>query len=163
MGRDWVWVAPMVSLALVTVGQATNADGDLSSGLLPRLIAAAAVGFALLGLRLIAVHGPDVTRLVLIGGSWTTLAFLWMAGFFVAVEVGALLGIDENEAGFMAVLPAISMTFGLLSIAPAVVSSAFGLGGSAAVPRLGVFAISWVMVGPSARPGRLAVIRGARG
>ena len=78
LGRDWVWVAPIVSLALVVVGLATNTDGDLRRGLFLRLMAAAAVG------------------------------------------VGASV-------------------------------------------LLGVFAGSWVMIGLSVRPGKLAVIREARG
>lgn len=184
----------MVSLLLVAVGQATNADGDLRSGMFPWLMAAAAVGLAVLGLRLIAVHGPDVPRSVLIGGWWTTLAFLGIAGFFVAVGVGALVGIDEDEAGPLAVLPMISMAFGLLSMTPATATLAFGAGRAGVLPRwgvwalwtvtpllvallvyggfaegpaetvgasllLGVFAVSWVVVGVSVRPANLAVTR----
>ncbi len=197
LGRDWVWVAPLVSLALVAVGQATNTDGDLRSGLFPWLMAAAAVGLALLGLRLIAVHGPDVIRSVL-GGWWTTLAFVGIAGFFVAVAVGALLGIDEDEAGALAIVPVIAMAFGLLSMTPAVSVLAFGARRAGVLPRwgvwalwtatpllvvllvyggladgpaetvgvsvlLGVFAVSWVVIGMSVRPGNFAVIGEAGG
>jgi hypothetical protein len=188
----------MVSLALVAAGQATNTDGDIRSGLFPWLMAASAVGLALLGLRLIAVHGPDVTRSVLIGGWWTTLAFLGIAGFFVAVAVGGLLGIDEDEAGALATLPVIAMAFGLVSMTPAVAVLAFGARRAGVVPRwgvwamwtaapllvlllvyggladgpaeavgasvlLGVFAVSWVVIGLSVRPGNLSVIGEAGG
>jgi hypothetical protein len=193
LGRDWVWAAPLVSLALVAVGQATNADGDIRSGLFPWLMAAAAVGLALLGLRLIAVHGPDVPRSVLIGGWWTTLAFLAIAGFFVAIAVGGLLGIDEDEFGALAILPVIGMAFGLLSMTPAVAVLAFGARRAGILPRwgvwgmwtvtpllvvllvyggladgpaetvgasvlLGVFAVAWVVIGLSVRPGNHSVI-----
>ena len=39
--------------------------------------------------RQTSVHGPDVTGAVLIGSWWTTLAFLGIAGFSIAVAVGA--------------------------------------------------------------------------
>jgi hypothetical protein len=187
LGGPWVWAAPVASLSLVAVGQATNADGDIRSGMFPWLMAVASAGLALLGLRLLAVHGPDPSRPVLVGGWWTILAFLGISGFFLAVAVGALLGIDEESAGVLSILPVVSMAFGLLSMTPAVGLLAFGAGRANVLPRwgmlalwtatpmlvviliygglaegsvetvgvsflLGVFAISWVVVGVSVRP-----------
>lgn len=104
-------------------------------------MAAAAVGLALLGPRLIAVHGPDVSRSVLIGGWWIALAFLGIAGFFVAVAVGALLGIDEDDAGVFALLPMLSMAFGLLSMTPAAAMAAVGTARAGVIAWWGVAAL----------------------
>lgn len=141
LGRDWAWSAPVVSLSLVAIAQASNPEGDLRSGMFPWLMATAAFGPALLALRLIAFHWPDAPRTVLIGGWWTTLAFLGIAGFFVAIAIGSLLGIDENEAGPLALLPVISMAFGLMSMTPATAMLAFGASQAGAVPRWGVWAL----------------------
>ena len=140
----------------------------------------------------VAVHLPRVPPTVLIGGWWTTLAFLGIAGFFIAIGVGALLGIDEDDAGPLALLPVMAMAFGLVSMTPASALLAFGVSRAGVVPRWGgwalwvvsplivvllvygglaegtaetvgisavliVFALSWVVVGFSVRPARIAV------
>lgn len=145
VGGDWVWAAPIAALILVAVGQATNSDGDIRSGMFPWFMAAAAVGLALLCLRLVAVHAQSASRSALIGGWWATLAFLGIAGFFVAIGVGAVLGIDEDDAGALALLPVIAMAFGLLSMTPAVALLALGAGRSGVLPRWAVGALWTIM------------------
>lgn len=144
LGADWLWAAPVASSVLVGIGQATNADGDLRSGGFPWFMAVASVCLAFLCLRVIGVHERRPSRPVVIGGWWTALAFLGIAGFFVAIGVGALVGIDEESMGAVAWLPVLSMAFGLLSMAPAVALVAFGAGRAAVLPRWAVWAL-WLV------------------
>ncbi len=135
------WTAPILALVLVGAAQATNPSGDLRLGAFPWLVAVAAAGLAYLSLSIVALHGPDPARLILLGGWWVALAFAGVAGFFVAVGVGELFGVDPESAGILSLVPLVSMAFGLLSMTPAM--AVLGMGASRAdlLPGWGVAAI----------------------
>ena len=140
---SWAWTAPILALLLVGVAQATNPSGDLRLGAFPWLVALAAAGLAYLSLSIVALHAPDSGRLVVIGGWWVALAFAGVTGFFVAVGVGEMFGIDPDSAGILSWIPLLSMAFGLLSMTPAMAILAVGAARAEVLPRWGVAAI-WV-------------------
>jgi hypothetical protein len=99
--------APLIGVLVGGVGVAINSAvdaGDLRVGLLPWALTFAMACLAAFCLGLLAVHGPSPRRLVVVGAWWTTLAILGMAGFFLAVAIGELIGVDEEYAG-VATLP----------------------------------------------------------
>lgn len=131
--------APLVAVVLVTVA-VLSTSGDIREGAFPWLMASAAIALAWCALGLVALHG-ERRGATTIGGWWTALAFLGVAGFFVAVGVGALLGIDEEAAGPLALLPVISMAFGLVSMTPAIVVLALGATRRRVLPGWGIAAL----------------------
>lgn len=108
-------VAPVGALVAGIVGFTTNQGGDIRTGMFPL---AMAVGFTLLATcaqAVLRVHDRP-RRMLTIGGWWTTLALLGPAGFFAAVAVGAMLGLDEETLGGFAILPGASMGFGIITL-----------------------------------------------
>ena len=144
LAGERIWVAPLVALVLVAVGQLSNPGGDIREGAFPWLMASAAVGLGLLCLRLVAVHGSEPGRWVAVGGWWAALAFAGIASFLVAVGVGAMFGIEEDSLGWLAWLPVSAMAFGLVSMTPALALLAVGAGRASVLPRWGVWAL-WTL------------------
>jgi hypothetical protein len=92
---------------------------------------------------LLAVHAPESGGWVLTGSWWTALAFLGIAGAFLAIAVGGALGIEEESVGLLAWLPVAGMAFGILSMTPALVVLAVGAGRRRILPGWGLAAV-WV-------------------
>ncbi|HUG85765.1 MAG TPA: hypothetical protein VMM13_14465 [Euzebya sp.] len=97
------------------MGFATNQGGDIRSGLFPLAMAVAFTLLATCAQAVLRVHAQQ-SRMVTVGGWWTTLALLGPAGFFGGVAVGAMLGLDEETLGGFAILPVASMAFGILTL-----------------------------------------------
>ncbi|MGF1617232.1 MAG: hypothetical protein ACFCU2_05415 [Acidimicrobiia bacterium] len=135
--------APVLALILVAVAQVATPSGDIREGIYPWFIALAAALFALCCFGLLAIHGPDTGKWVLIGSWWAALAFFGLAGGFLAIAVGGLLGIDEEAAGPFALLPLIGLAFGFVSMAPALAVAAVGASRRKVLPKWGRVAL-WV-------------------
>lgn len=136
-------VAPVAALLLVAIAQVATPSVDIREGVFPWFVALAAVLFSICCLGLLAVHVPDDGRWILIGSWWATLAFLGLAGGFLAIAVGGLLGIDEEAAGPFALLPVLGLAFGFVSMAPALIITAVGTTRRKVLPRWGRIAL-WV-------------------
>ncbi len=108
-------LAPIAALAAATVGFATNQGGDIRTGLFPLAMAVAFTLLAICAHAVLRVH-EQPTRMLTIGGWWTTLALLGPAGFFGGVAIGAMLGLDEETLGGFAILPVGSMAFGIVTL-----------------------------------------------
>jgi hypothetical protein len=109
-------------------------DGDLRVGLLPWALAFAMVCLAACCLGLLAVHGPSPARVLIVGAWWTALAILGVAGFFLAVAIGELIGVDEEDVGLAALPPLLGIMFGAVSMAPALAILAAGIGRARILP-----------------------------
>lgn len=135
--------APLVAAAAGTVAIAAMlAGGDLRAPLVAAGWATAATALAVTALGIIAAHRPVAPTAVLVGGRWTAAALLGLAGFFVAVGVGGLLGIAEDSAGLLGRLPVVSMAFGLLSMPVALAVFAVAVARVAVLPRTIVIALA---------------------
>ena len=119
-------VAPFTALAVIAIAQVTTPSGDIREGAFPWLFALDALLFALCCMGLLAVHSPNPGRWLVIGTWWTALAFLGVAGGFLAIAVGSVLGIDEEAAGPFTLLPLIGLAFGVISMTPALIAAAIG-------------------------------------
>lgn len=135
--------APIAALLAVTLAIAFSGDGDIRDGIFPWAMAFAAVCLAMCALGVVAVHRGHSNRWVLVGGWWTTFAMAGVAGAFFAIGVGALLGITEDEAGALSVLPFVAMAFAILSMTPALASLGVGVTRAHVLPRWGVAAV-WI-------------------
>ncbi|HUF96232.1 MAG TPA: hypothetical protein VMO52_09155 [Acidimicrobiia bacterium] len=133
--------APAAALILVAIAQVATPSGDIREGVYPWFVALAAVLFSLCCFGLLAVHAPDADRWVLVGSLWAALAFLGLAGGFLAIAVGGLLGIDEEAAGPFGMLPLIGLAFGFLSMAPALIIAAVGATRRKVLPKWGRVAL----------------------
>lgn len=112
----WVGpIAPTAALVVGILGVATNQGGDIRSGLFSLAMAVAFTLLATCAQGVLRIHERP-PRMVTIGGWWTTLALLGAAGFFAAVAVGAMLGLDEETLGGFAILPVASMAFGIVTL-----------------------------------------------
>lgn len=112
--------------------------------MVPWFFGAIPVCLALTCLGLVGIHED---RWVTVGGVWTALALLGLSGFFFAVGIGGLTGLQdlpEDELGLLAWLPIVSFGFGFLSLTPALVVTAVSTGKAALLPRWGVWAL-WFM------------------
>lgn len=132
--------APWLGIVVGAVGVALNStvdDGDLRVGVFPWAMSLVVVCLALCCLGLLNGHAPTSNAWTVVGTWWTTAALLGIGGFFVAIGVGSLLGIDETEAGAVAIIPVVGMAFGLLSMTPALVTLAVGVGKAGKLSRWG--------------------------
>lgn len=68
---------------------------------------------------------PNISLTV--GALWTALAFLGIGGFFLALAIGGLLGIEEEEAGPAIIPPLLGVMFGVASMGPASLVFAVGV------------------------------------
>jgi hypothetical protein len=138
--------APIVALVVGAIGLAMNvwnANGDMRVGVLPWAMTIAALCLAVCSLGVLNVHGPNPSRWIVVGAWWTTLALIGVAGFFLAVALGTLLGIDEEEAGLLTWPPLLGIMFGVLSMAPALLAHAVGVTGARVLRWFGRAAV-WV-------------------
>lgn len=135
--------APLVALGLVAIAQATTESGDIRAGGFPWLFALAAVLFAFCCMGLLTAHSPNPGAWMLLGSWWTALAFLGIAGGFLAIGMGSVLEIDEESAGVSAFLPLIGLAFGIISMTPALVVTAIGAMKKEVLPKWGRAAL-WV-------------------
>ena len=140
-------LAPIAGLFVGAIGLALNTwvdDGDLRAGALPWTMIAAVGCLALCVLGVMAVHGETITWPVVAGGWWCVIAFCGIAGFFLAIGIGTLAGIEEdNVPELLGLLPVMSMAFGLLSMTPALAVLAFGASRARVLPRWGSVAL-WI-------------------
>lgn len=134
-------IAPVAAVGAVVVAVAFSGDGDIRDGIFPWAMAFAAACLAVCCLGAVAIHRQHSNRWVLFGGWWATFALVGVAGAFVAIGIGALLGITEDEAGVLSLLPMVAMGFGVLSITPALASLGLGVTRSQVLPRWGVAAV----------------------
>lgn len=135
--------APAVALGLVAIAQASTETGDIRAGVFPWLFALAAVLFAFSCMGLLAAHSPNPGAWMLLGSWWTALAFLGIAGGFLAIGIGSVLAIDEESAGVSAFLPLIGLAFGIISMTPALAATAIGAMKKEVLPKWGRAAL-WV-------------------
>lgn len=118
--------------------------GDWRTSPAPWLMAAVPTSLVATCLGLVRVHGR---RSVTFGGLWTASALLGIAGFFLAVGIGGLTGLQdlpEGELGLLAWLPIIGFGFGFFSMTPALVITAIGAGRAGILPRWGTWALWFV-------------------
>jgi len=121
---------PVVALVAAVAGFASWGDEntDLRLTPFPSLIAIAL--WCLMGccLGVLRVHRGE-SRLVTFGGWWTALALLGLSGALAAIAIGGVLGISEDQTGWLEWLawpPFLATTFGLVTIAPAMFVLAWG-------------------------------------
>ncbi|MGI8983707.1 MAG: hypothetical protein ACR2HM_04115 [Acidimicrobiales bacterium] len=135
--------APLIGILVGGVGVAINSaldDGDLRVGVFPWTLTFAMGCLGACSLGLLRVHGPSPTGALVVGAWWTTLAVWAIGGFFMAVAIGALIGLDEEDAGIAVMPPLLGMMFGVLSIAPAMATLAMGMSRARVLPRWSRFA-----------------------
>lgn len=137
--------APILAVVLAIPGVAVFASpGDWRTSVVPWFFAAIPACLSLTCLGLVRVHQrPWVT----FGGMWTALALLGMGGFFLAVGIGGLTGLQdlaEDELGWVAWLPIVSFGFGFLSLTPALVVTALSTGKARVLPRWGVLTLWFI-------------------
>ena len=121
----WAAVAPVAALVFAGTGVALG-SGDIREGVFPWAMALAASSLAVCCLGVLAAHGHRARAWIVIGSWWTAAAMIGIAGFFVAIAIGGLAGIEEDEVGLLGWLPVISMAFGIISMTPAL--SVLGIG-----------------------------------
>lgn len=143
VGSGVAAAAPLAALAVVAIAQVATPSGDIREGVFPWLFALAALLFALCCMGLLAVHSPNPGNWVLVGSWWAALAFVGIAGGFLAIAAGSVLGIDEEAAGPFGLLPLIALAFGFISMTPALVTVAIGAGKKQVLPTWGVVAL-WI-------------------
>lgn len=135
-------VAPVLGLLFVVWAifvMVSVTDWRLSAA--PWLLGAAILCLAVCCVGLLSVHQPDPRRSVLVGSGLTVLSLLCLASFPFAVGIGGVLGIDEDSAGILALLPLAASGFALVAMAPSLATIAAGVGASGLVPRWGVWAL----------------------
>ncbi|MDX1448346.1 MAG: hypothetical protein R3246_04710 [Acidimicrobiia bacterium] len=137
--------APTAALVLAVPGVAAFvAPGDWRTSVVPWFFAAIPACFAVTCLGLVRLHR---SRWVTVGGAWTALAMLGISGFFLAVGIGGLTGLQdlpEDQLGLLAWLPIISFGFGFLSMTPALAVTAWATQRADVVPRWGVWTL-WLL------------------
>ncbi len=122
--------APVVTIPVGVLGVVVNSvrdDGDLRVGILPWTLMITVVGLAVCCLGVLNAHRPTPNRWTTIGAWWTAAALLGIGGFFAAIGIGGILGIDEDEAGAAAIIPVLFMAFGMVSMAPALATLGVGV------------------------------------
>ena len=128
----------MVGAVLVML---SVADWRLSFA--PWLLGSSVVCLALCCVGVLKVHLPDPRRSIKWGVVLTILSLLALASFPFAVGMGGVLGIEEEEAGVLALLPLLASGFGLVGMTPGLAMAAFGAGADGTIPKWGVWAL-WV-------------------
>jgi len=137
-------LAPVAAVGLLVLSVVFQGEsGDIRKGALPWTASLGALCLVLCCLGVINAHRSNPNRWILIGGWWTSLAMIGIAGFMLAIGVGDVLGIEEEDVGVFSWIPLIGMAFGLLSMAPALVVLGIGATRSALLPVWGRAAI-WV-------------------
>jgi hypothetical protein len=138
-------LAPIAAITVGAVGVVTNvrdANGDMRDGLLPWAMFFAMVCLAACCLGVLSAHRHS-NRWVIVGGWWTALALVGIGGFFLSIAIGAVLGIDEEDAGLLVWPPLFGMMFGIVSMMPAMLVFAFGATRAKVLPWFGRAAL-WV-------------------
>lgn len=135
-------LAPMAAIVCGGIAVLGTPSGDLREGIFPWGASLAMLLLGVSALGVLSSHQPDPDARVIIGAWWTVAATGAIAVFFLAVGVGALLGIDEETDNPLALLPVLLMAFGLLSTTPALATLAVGLKRSGRLPRWGT-ASAW--------------------
>jgi hypothetical protein len=114
--------ATVAGAAIGVAGVGINgvfSDGDLRVGPLPWAMGAAMGCLAYCSLGVLSFHSDSSNGPLTFGAWWTTLAFAGIGVFFLALAVGGLLGVDEDEAGGLVMGPLLGVMFGVASIGPA--------------------------------------------
>ena len=138
----WAAVAPVAALVFAGTGVALG-SGDIREGVFPWAMALAASSLAVCCLGVLAAHGHRARAWIVIGSWWTAAAMIGIAGFFVAIAIGGLAGIEEDEVGLLGWLPVISMAFGIISMTPALSVLGIGVTRAGLLPRWATLAV-WV-------------------
>ena len=123
-------VASFVGLAVGVVGVVVNgavSDGDLRVGPLPWTMVGAMGCLAYCSLGVLSFHRRVPNISLTVGALWTALAFLGIGAFFLALAIGGLLGIEEEEAGAAIIPPLLGVMFGVASMGPASLVLAVGV------------------------------------
>lgn len=142
----WTGLAPLAALVTGGLGVLLTPSGDIREGLFPWGVALSMALVAGCAVGVVAAHQPEPRRSVLVGGWWSAMAYLAMAGFFIAIGIGGLLGVDEETENPLALFPIAAMTFGLLSSGPALGTLAYGVTRAHRLPSWGA-AGAWCAVG----------------
>lgn len=140
-----VGLAPFAALVVGGLGIVLTPSGDIREGLFPWGVASACVLLATTALGVLVVHPTPPARSMLVGAWWSALALCGIAGFFVAIGIGGLLGIDENTDNPLALLPVAAMAFGLLSMMPAMATLLISVRAANRIPQWARNA-SWLIV-----------------
>jgi F0F1-type ATP synthase assembly protein I len=129
---------PVVSLVagVVAIFSGLGEDTDIRLSLFPWFMAIAILGLVGCCLGVLRVHRGD-SRLVTFGGWWTVLALLGLFGFVAALAVGAVIGITDEVAGWLAWPPMLGAAFGAATIAPAIAVLAWGTLRASVLPIYG--------------------------
>jgi hypothetical protein len=138
--------APVLGLVVGAIGVAVNireANGDMRVGILPWTMVLAIVCLAACCLGVLSFHGPTPGWWTIIGSWWATLALLGIASFFLAIALGTSLGIEEEEAGLLALPPLLGIMFGVATMTPALLTLAFGVTKERQLRWYGIVAV-WV-------------------
>lgn len=83
--------------------------------------------FAYCSLGVLSFHRRVPNISLTVGALWTALAFLGISAFFLALAIGGLLGIEEEEAGAAIIPPLLGVMFGVASMGPASLVLAVGV------------------------------------
>lgn len=143
--------SPVLATAVLGVAAAALwLGGDIRVGILPFAAAAGVVLLAVCAQGLLLAH-PDASRGFRIAIWWTTLAVAGPAGFFLAVGIGTLLGIDENGvSGWLAIPPMAAMAFGIVTTPVAMSLLAVGVHRAGVMPRRATVAVAVAGLAPPA-------------
>lgn len=137
--------APILAVILVVPALVVfTSPGDWRASVVPWFFAAIPACLALTCLGLVGLHE---NRWVTLGGVWTALALLGLGGFFLAVGIGGLTGLQdlpEDELGLLAWLPVMSFGFGFVSLTPALAITAATTQRAGLLPRWGVWALWFI-------------------
>jgi hypothetical protein len=134
--------APAIGLVLMVWAvfvMMSVADWRLSAA--PWLLGVAILCLTVCCAGLLSVRQPDPRRSVLVGVGLTVLSLLGLASFPFAVGIGGVLGIDEDAPGILALIPLAASGFAIVATAPALATTAVGVGASGLIPRWGVWAL----------------------
>lgn len=118
--------------------------GDWRTSVVPWLFAAIPACLALTCLGLVGLHE---NRWVTLGGVWAALALPGLGGFFLAVGIGGLTGLQdlpEDELGLLAWLPVVSFGFGFISLTSALAITAATTQRAAVLPRWGMWSLWFI-------------------
>lgn len=137
--------APILAVGLAVPAVVVfTSPGDWRTTVVPWFFAAIPACLAVTCLGLVGLHK---NRWVTLGGVWASLALLGLAGFFLAVGVGGLTGLQdlpEDELGLLAWLPIVSFGFGFFSLTPALAITAATTQSAGLLPRWGVWALWFI-------------------
>lgn len=138
-------VAPLLGAALAVPALVIFASpGDWRRSAAPWFFAAVPACLAVTCVGIAQLHRR---RWVTIGALWTALALTGLGGFFLAVGIGGLTGLQdlpEEQLGLLAWLPVLGFGFGFFSLTPALVVTAVSTGRAGLLPRWAVWSL-WLL------------------